>query len=161
MISRLELIGKRDVDYSQKNAAVLINPSIGDGDTIQESLSHFLHGNGINHSVFISNQPLDPYRLANKDIDLDKYSILIIVGGDGTVSEAVNGMLAREDRKRVPIAVVPIGRSNDFATSLGIADIQLAVDAITNAEAIAIDTTRVLLDRDSETGLPSDESRLN
>jgi diacylglycerol kinase (ATP) len=46
-------------------------------------------------------------RAAAADSDL-----VCVVGGDGTVSEAVNGLMPRP----VPIVVVPTGSGNDFAS---------------------------------------------
>lgn len=46
-------------------------------------------------------------------MDIDKYSALIAVGGDGTFHEVVNGLLHRPDKKRLPIAFLPNGSGND------------------------------------------------
>jgi len=95
---------------------------------------------------------------------MDKYSILVAVGGDGTFNQMVNGMLARPDGKQVPVAIIPVGTSNDAARSLGLAsgeiDITQALKTITHAETITMDTIRVLLDHDSESSLPEGEERL-
>ena len=85
---------------------------------------------------------------------------MAIAGGDGSVNEAINGMLAREDGKRIPIAIIPNGQNNDIAASLGIFNLDIAVDYLKHAEAIAIDSTKVSIDRDDEDDLPSDETRL-
>ena len=69
-------------------------------------------------------------------------------------------MLAREDGKRIPIAIIPNGQNNDIAASLGIFNLDIAVDYLKHAEAIAIDSTKVSIDRDDEDDLPSDETRL-
>jgi diacylglycerol kinase family enzyme len=53
-------------------------------------------------------------------MDLGKYSALVSVGGDGTIFEVANGMLAREDGIRVPLAVIPSGSGNGLASTLGI-----------------------------------------
>lgn len=46
-------------------------------------------------------------------IDLDKYSAMVAVGGDGTYHEVVNGMLHRVDHKKIPVAFIPNGSGND------------------------------------------------
>ena len=94
---------------------------------------------------------------------MDQYSAIIAVGGDGTFNQMVNGMLARPDKKRLPVGLIPTGTSNDCARSLGLPPqgLDLALNYIVKGEAIAVDTTRVLLDHDSESYLPQGEERLN
>jgi acylglycerol kinase len=48
---------------------------------------------------------------------------IVVAGGDGTVSEAVTGLLRRADgdlavQRKFPIGVLPLGRTNTVATSL-------------------------------------------
>lgn len=72
-------------------------------------------------------------------------------------------MLARPDKKRLPIGIIPTGQSNDLARSFGLTSemIANAIANIVRGEAIAVDTTRVLIDNDSESYLPEGEERLN
>lgn len=46
------------------------------------------------------------------------YDLVVCCGGDGTLDEAVTGMMHRE--AKVPLGYIPAGSTNDFATSLGI-----------------------------------------
>ena len=46
---------------------------------------------------------------------------IVVVGGDGTVHEVVQGIVER----KVELAVIPTGTGNDFVRSLGIAKILL------------------------------------
>jgi diacylglycerol kinase family enzyme len=49
------------------------------------------------------------------------YDVLVTLGGDGTVNEAVNGLLADGPDPQVPaLAVVPGGSTNVFARALGL-----------------------------------------
>ena len=68
------------------------------------------------------------------------------VGGDGTVSEVVNGLGRRDGgiAEGVTLAVVPIGTGGDFARQFGIsADPEIAVAAILAGKTRAIDIGRV------------------
>lgn len=98
-------------------------------------------------------QALDPLHFA-RNIDLDRYSLLVAAGGDGTVHEVVNGMLMREDKKRIPLAFLPNGSGDDLCAAVGISSMDHGLDYICKGETIKIDTLRVLTDHDSEETLP-------
>ncbi len=48
----------------------------------------------------------------------EDYNLIVCSGGDGTLDEAVTGMMRREHK--LPLGYIPAGSTNDFATSLGI-----------------------------------------
>ncbi|SEF83021.1 Diacylglycerol kinase family enzyme [Thermomonospora echinospora] len=51
----------------------------------------------------------------------DKYDVVLALGGDGTVNEAINGLLAGGPAPTLPaLAVLPIGSTNVFARALGL-----------------------------------------
>ena len=52
----------------------------------------------------------------------DRYDRLAIGGGDGTMNEALHGLLqaSAQGRKPAPLGYLPAGTTNDFASSLGI-----------------------------------------
>jgi sphingosine kinase len=51
---------------------------------------------------------------------IDEYDAIIAVGGDGTIHEVFNGMLSRQDKKTLPIGLIPNGSGNDLCKSLAI-----------------------------------------
>lgn len=55
-----------------------------------------------------------------EELLFDNYDALLISGGDGTIFEAVNGYFKNNSVKRIPIAVVPIGRGNAFARDVNL-----------------------------------------
>nr|VFK20688.1 MAG: lipid kinase, YegS/Rv2252/BmrU family [Candidatus Kentron sp. LFY] len=66
----------------------------------------------------------------NSSIDM-----LIIAGGDGTVLAGINGVVSFG----IPIGILPLGCSNDFANSLGIQDIDNAISAIIKGKTKKVD----------------------
>jgi len=55
-----------------------------------------------------------------RNMDLSKYDVLCIIGGDGTIHEAINGLMSRNDseRNRIPIGLIPAGTGNSFVLEL-------------------------------------------
>jgi diacylglycerol kinase family enzyme len=52
---------------------------------------------------------------------LDGFDLVVVHGGDGTVNEAVNGLLAAHNGMQVPaVAVVPGGSANVFGAGVGV-----------------------------------------
>lgn len=57
-----------------------------------------------------------------RNMKLDEIDGILVVGGDGTLHECMQGLLARKDRKsalQIPIGIVPSGSGNGLAGSLG------------------------------------------
>ncbi|MBI2930215.1 MAG: diacylglycerol kinase family lipid kinase [Planctomycetes bacterium] len=65
---------------------------------------------------------------------------LIVVGGDGTIHEAANGVVGTN----VELAIVPAGSGNDFIRTLGIpADVEAAVERAAGSRVRTIDVAEV------------------
>ena len=96
-----------------------------------------------------------------KDLDIDKYSIVVAAGGDGSYHEVINGVLNRPDKRRLPVALLPNGSGNDLCKALGIMSLDHGLDYIVKRKVIKIDTNRVLMDHESEETLPEGDDRLN
>lgn len=72
--------------------------------------------------------------------------VVIAAGGDGTGSEAADGLLqARSEAGQAPaLAFLPCGTGTDFARGLGLSrDIAKTIERIANAPARAIDAGRI------------------
>ncbi len=71
-------------------------------------------------SFFITSFAGEAVLLSKKVIN-DNYDFLIIVGGDGSINEVVNGCMSCEAKllNNAVIGVIPNGTGNDFAKSLG------------------------------------------
>ena len=55
-------------------------------------------------------------------LDFTDYDGFLALGGDGTFHEVVNGMMEREDPKRLPIGLIPGGSGNSFLHDLDLVD---------------------------------------
>ena len=68
--------------------------------------------------------------MSDKGID-----IIVAAGGDGTISDVMQGVLGTDSA----LAILPMGTGNDFARTLGLLDLDGAIDAIASGTIKAID----------------------
>lgn len=62
-----------------------------------------------------------------------------VCGGDGTLCEAVNGIMRLPDRERVSLGIVPVGTGNDFVRNFENKEAFLDMAAQLKAEPMSID----------------------
>jgi YegS/Rv2252/BmrU family lipid kinase len=65
------------------------------------------------------------------------------VGGDGTASEIVNGLVAAGVSNECELAMLPLGTGNSFLRDFDITDTETAVNAIARGESTPIDVIRL------------------
>ena len=67
-----------------------------------------------------------------------QHDLVVCCGGDGTLCEVINGLLRCE--RQVPLGYVPLGSTNDFASSLGLPrKYPQAVEAIAGGDEMKLD----------------------
>lgn len=70
--------------------------------------------------------------------DGSRYDTIVVSGGDGTLDEAVKGMISLG--KDIPLGYIPAGSTNDFAKSIGISsDMVKAADTVIYGEQFPCD----------------------
>ncbi len=70
----------------------------------------------------------------------DGYDLVVCCGGDGTLNEAMSGLLEKGDRSPIPLGYIPAGSTNDFADTLGIPAIPSAAAVnICKSDRVGID----------------------
>ena len=82
-----------------------------------------------------------------KESALSGYDVVVAAGGDGTVNEVINGLMEAkiETGETSALAVLCVGRGNDFAYSMGIPyDLEQACETIAEDQRRTIDIGRVL-----------------
>ena len=78
------------------------------------------------------------------------FEIIAALGGDGTVNEVANGLMAVELGERPALATLPVGTGNDVALAFGLAHFESAIDALANGRTRTMDVIRVQLIRDEK-----------
>lgn len=125
----------------QKPIVVILNPNSGRGQAgkARAQITGALHNAGINFELAETTAVGHAITLA-RQARLDGYQTVVAAGGDGTVSEVVNGLAqaAAADGPVGRLAVLPAGTGNDFADMVGVAR-----DLPTAAQAIAVGNTRL------------------
>lgn len=101
------------------NSVVLIvNPRAGkcQGSKKLCDIVQTIQERGYLPTILITHRPGDARRFACEHGD--KGRVICCVGGDGTLSEVISGMIA--GHHDTPIGYIPAGSTNDYASSLGI-----------------------------------------
>lgn len=99
-----------------KRMMLLINPHAGKGgykSSIAEIMRIFCK-NGWQPTVFFSQAAGQVPELVEKNAE--NYDMVVCLGGDGTLSEVVSGMMRIEHQ--CPIGYIPLGTANDVARTL-------------------------------------------
>jgi len=126
---------------------VILNPSAAKGAALKNKtkIEILLEKYLSDYALIVSEKPGDPTILA-RDASENGYDVVVAVGGDGTSNEIINGLMASKlEGKKIPkFAVIPAGRGNDFAASMGVpVEFEDAVRVIANGKTKTIDVGQV------------------
>jgi YegS/Rv2252/BmrU family lipid kinase len=105
----------------------IINP-VGNGGAGVKVWHKFrdLCGENINEKdIIFTKRPLHGVDIAS---NVEGYSIIVAVGGDGTVNEVMQGVL--ENKSQPILGIIPAGTGNDIARNVGITSIEDAINAL-------------------------------
>ena len=137
---------------SRKGVMVVVNPVSGAGRGLRaarELLGPCLEASGAKHDVTVTREPGEAKTIA-ASLDIDAYDTLVVVGGDGTMHEALQGLCGRPDADRraadLAFAVVPTGSGNGFAASIGALDAETAAWGIFRNARRPLDVCSVVQD---------------
>ena len=123
---------------------VIVNPAAGQRkpEDLRQSLKRAFRGTG---STFVlTDRPGHAEDLAREAAESGGYEAICVCGGDGTVNEAVNGILsANPGSARPKLGLVPLGTCNVLATELCIpagGSVEPACEIIRAGKTRALDT---------------------
>ena len=121
----------------------IVNPSArsGKGETIWEKLEKKLTDRNLKYKAVFTKGPGHGTKLAmslTSNTDKDKSDQLpirlIVLGGDGTLNEVINGI---QDFENTLVGYIPIGSSNDFSRDLNYPkDIDKLIDRIIEGKCV-------------------------
>lgn len=128
------------MDVGRKRALVVINRKAARGkQSISEGL-RILERAGIQHELRLLRRPDTISEVIRRETQGGAYDRIIVGGGDGSLSQAANAILAAQ----VPLGILPMGNANDLARTLGIPkDISEAFTVAAGGDLKKIDVARV------------------
>jgi YegS/Rv2252/BmrU family lipid kinase len=142
-------------------AKVILNPITGQGQGLRAlpQVQSELRQQGIAFDLELTQGPGHAIELA-REAALAGYDCVVAVGGDGTVNEVTNGLIAAAQARggwdrgdpAGTLGVIPIGSGNDFAFALGVHshDIPHACERIAAGQTRIVDIAHVVDDRPVE-----------
>ncbi len=125
---------------------VILNPAAsgGRGHRLRSAVERGLQVRGIPYSLEQTAAPGHAGELAAEAAAVGVPRILV-VGGDGTIHEVVNGILASGGPVPV-LAIVPTGTGNDFFRMVGASwDVDSALDLLIHGRVARLDVGRALI----------------
>lgn len=124
---------------------VIVNPAAGNGAARRAwpAVQSRLQALGIRYELEFSQGRMTAESFARQALRAGSETI-VAVGGDGTISEVVNGFFLKDApvRPGARLLIVPAGSSSDIALGLGIPAGAAAVDLIWDGQLTSIDVGR-------------------
>lgn len=126
-----------------KVVLAIVNPKSGSGKGKKALRLLKAHLQDIELKVFETSYAGECLEICEKQ-DLTDVDVLCPIGGDGTVHEAVTGLMRRTDdiASKIMVAIVPAGSGNTVAYDLGIQSPEHTAELIAKAMFKTIDVAR-------------------
>ena len=127
-----------------KKLCFVVNPKAGKqrSQAIVREIKHVLRQNNIDFHFFNSYKEGSISEFIQKE-NLTDFDGLCVLGGDGTINEAINGLIASGQSTSIPIGIIPMGSGNAFAETLGELDPIKALSNILTGETSLIDVFKI------------------
>lgn len=132
-----------------RRALVIFNPFSGNGraqrslDTVRPALEE-AH---IELVMAPTQHAHHAFEMMRDRDDLQTFDCVMVIGGDGTMNEVLNGIMSRPQRMAgvPPLALIPGGTGNSVAVSMGIDDPLDAIAPVLRGQLRKVDCGRVTM----------------
>ena len=124
-------------------AMIIVNPSSGaeESENYTEKLKKQLDAVAAEFVIKKTKKSGDAKEFA-EEAALNDYEAVFVLGGDGTVSEAVNGLMLHESK--LPLGIIPLGTVNNVARAIGIPmNPEKAIDSLEQLTVQQIDVGKL------------------
>ncbi len=142
------------METSGKTIKVILNPNAGRGagQRLEPQIRQALETQRVAYDLIRTTGPNHAIELA-RQAKLDGFEIVVAAGGDGTISEVVNGLAlaAGEGNPVGALGMIPVGTGNDFADMAGISrNLDAAVRAIMAGRTQLVDLGQIRIQGDGK-----------
>lgn len=131
---------------------VIVNPASGNGRAMKQwpAISAALLEHGLAHRVEFTTGPDDATQLA-RAMAMNGAQTIVAVGGDGTVNEIINGMIANGEliNPDTRLMIIPAGTGKDLGRTVGTGRIERAIKAHLDGSHALIDLGQITYHKDS------------
>ena len=121
---------------------IIFNPTAGKKKATKglQTVCELLKARGVAYQVHQTAEVRDAEKIARRLTKAGQNN-LIVLGGDGTLHEVLNGI---DDPSRCKLGLIPLGTGNDFAEAMGLPmDTKQAATLILDGEAKPVDYLQV------------------
>ena len=132
---------------SVRKILLIVNPTGGvrNGLEILKNVQPVFEAGGIELEIIETKYAGHAKDIA-RAMEIDKFESLCLVGGDGTIHEAVNGMYARRDKKRIPLGLIPAGTGNSLMRDFNCLEPSIAAKWIIKGYTKKIDLAEIKME---------------
>lgn len=97
----------------------IVNPNsrTGAGEKVWHRLERILKQKQISYHAYLTRYPGHAKKLAYQLSQTDVPRTIVVLGGDGTINEVLNGLILSD---AITLGYIPTGSGNDFARGMGI-----------------------------------------
>ena len=136
---------------------VVVNPNAGrrKGLTDWEEISGIFKQHALQYTPLFTERPGHATELCIQYIEQEGYTKIIVVGGDGTMNEVVNGVFGQKrfETTAITLGMITVGTGNDWGRMFGIpSDYEEAVRILTKNQTFIQDAGRVWYCNEDEPG---------
>ena len=136
---------------------VVVNPNAGrrkglrDWEKISDNFSRY----GLRYHAIFTERPGHATEIVTEQVDRRGFRRIVVVGGDGTMNEVVNGVFRQKRYKTtdITLGMITVGTGNDWGRMFGIpADYEEAVRILTRNQTFIQDAGMVRYCNEDEPG---------
>jgi YegS/Rv2252/BmrU family lipid kinase len=101
---------------------IILNPvsGRGNGELSLPAIQKYFTDENLSYEIVVTQSPGHAIEIAADHAADDV--VVVSAGGDGTSNEVINGLMKAQNERKIKacMGVIPVGRGNDFAFSMGI-----------------------------------------